>query len=169
MILRQQLTRNRVNAVHQRFKQGTISGVFIKGTKALNTPAQSIDVSEYVAQVQTLNIAKLKRDKLMVCNDDGTEFVAANVYSSLVAQVEYEGQKYILCMGSWYLIHDAFYNKVAACVNTIERKDDLLPVCVYRVRIHDHLAHQAASGESLPPGAEAHAGSGDDQPAGEGR
>lgn len=110
----------------------SISGIFINGAgKELKTPAQSIDVSEYITQIRSINIAKLKRDKLMVCNDDGSEFVASSIYSSLVAHVEYEGQRYILCMGSWYLIHDAFYNKVATYVNAIERKDDLLPACAF--------------------------------------
>ncbi len=67
----------------------------------------------------------------MVCNDDGTEFVASSIYSSLVAHVEHEGQKYILCMRSWYLIYDAIYNKMITYVNAIEHKDILLPACVF--------------------------------------
>ena len=51
-------------------------------------------------------------------------------------------------MGSWYVIHDAFYNKVAACVNTIERKDDLLPICVYATE-GDYNIHAAENDANI--------------------
>lgn len=108
-----------------------ITGIFVKGVgEAMKVPAPSISVTDYVTHAKSINVMKLKRDKLMVCNDDGTVFVASNVYSALVAQVEFEEQRYILCMGSWYLIQGSFFDKVASFVDAIPRKDDLLPTCI---------------------------------------
>lgn len=108
----------------------SISGIFIRGVgKALATPAQSIDVAQYLENAKGISIAKLKRDRLQVRNDGGDDYVASNIYNALVTQVDYEGKKYILCMGSWYLIQNDFYQKVSTYIDAINRDDNLLPAC----------------------------------------
>ena len=107
-------------------------GLSISGAgKDLREQHDSVDIDQYLDSIKDVSIEKLKRHKLMICNSDGTEYTASSIFNALVASIELEEKKYILCMGSWYAIHIGFYEKVIAFVDSIERKDDLLPDCTF--------------------------------------
>ena len=110
----------------------SVSGIFIKGAgMEMSIPTHSIDIKDYISNARSVNIGKLKRDKLMVCNDDGNTYSASSVYASLVTHVEYDDTQYILCMGNWYEIENGFYKRVAKYIDNIPRDDTLLPVCTF--------------------------------------
>jgi uncharacterized protein (TIGR04141 family) len=109
-------------------------GIFIKGAgRELAEPTNTIDINAYLARSRSINIAKLKRDKLMVCNIDGSDYAATSIYSALVTHVLFDDKRYVLCMGCWYLIQSDFYSKVSSFVDTIPRCDGILPSCTSQV------------------------------------
>jgi len=107
-------------------------GLSISGAgKELKEPRDSVDIDLYLDSAKNLSIEKLKRDKLMICNSEDSMYAASSVFNALVASIELDEKKYILCMGSWYVIFNGFYEKVTAFVDSIERKDGLLPECTF--------------------------------------
>ena len=92
----------------------------------------NLNISEYIDKIKpdTHVYQKLRRDKLYAMNSEGTPFVVCSIYSALVFQMEYEGENYILCSGTWYRVENSFFDQVNNYIQTqIKLSDIRLPEC----------------------------------------
>ncbi len=117
-----------------------IDGIYLTGTGRNNrNPEQTIDVYRYISESRTMTLSKLKRDRLMVRMSDGSEYTASSVYNSIVTEVDHEDNRYILCLGKWYHIHENFFEKVMTFLNeTIPLSDIELPKCKPNIKEEDY-------------------------------
>lgn len=58
--------------------------------------------------------------------DTDEERIVGSLYSSLIFEIDYNKEKYILCYGSWYKINKKFFNTIKTEIDNIE--DTMIPI-----------------------------------------
>lgn len=104
-----------------------IEGFFLTGTGNRKKEFSiEIDSNAYFSKVGGKNessstfISSLKRNKLVSkYRDTDEERIVGNLYSSLIFEIDYNKEKYILCYGSWYKINKKFFNTIKTEINNI--------------------------------------------------
>ena len=95
-----------------------IEGFFLTGTgKKEKEFSIEIDSNAYFSKIKSKTklprsfVSFLKRHKLVTkYKDRDEERTVGSLYSSLVFELEYKNEKYILCYGSWYNVDSDFYS-----------------------------------------------------------
>ncbi len=111
-----------------------IEGFFLTGTgKREKEFSIEIDSNAYFSIIgnkiksNSSFISSLKRNKLVTkYRDTDEERIVGSLYSSLIFEIDYNREKYILCYGSWYKINKKFFNTIKTEINDIV--DTMLPI-----------------------------------------
>ena len=111
-----------------------IEGFFLTGTgKREKKFSIEIDSNAYFSKIGKKNkskssfISSLKRNKLVTkYKDTDEERIVGSLYSSLIFEIDYNKEKYILCYGSWYKINKKFFNTIKTEIDNIE--DTMIPI-----------------------------------------
>ncbi|WP_261024112.1 TIGR04141 family sporadically distributed protein [Streptococcus mitis] len=114
-----------------------IEGFFLTGTgKREKEFSIEIDSNAYFSTIRRKNksnssnssfISSLKRNKLVTkYKDTDEERIVGSLYSSLIFEIDYNKEKYILCYGSWYKINKEFFNTIKTEIDNIV--DTELPI-----------------------------------------
>lgn len=104
-----------------------IEGFFLTGTgKKEKEFSIEIDSNAYFSKIKSKTklprsfVSFLKRHKLVTkYKDRDEERTVGSLYSSLVFELEYKNEKYILCYGSWYNVDNDFYSSIKTEINDI--------------------------------------------------
>jgi len=85
---------------------------------------------EYIRRYPNVNLRnKLHSDKLYAMNAVEEIYPVCNIYNSLVLQIEFETETYLLSAGKWYHVEKLYYERVNNFVNNIPVSELKLPVC----------------------------------------
>ena len=111
-----------------------VEGFFLTGTGNREREFSiEIDSNAYFSKIGGKNessstfISSLKRNKLVAkYRDTDEERIVGSLYSSLIFEIDYNREKYILCYGSWYKINKKFFNTIKTEINNIV--DTMLPI-----------------------------------------
>lgn len=110
-----------------------IEGFFLTGTgKREKEFSIEIDSNAYFSTIgknksNSSFISSLKRNKLVTkYKDTDEERIVGSLYSSLIFEINYNKEKYILCYGSWYKINKKFFNTIKTEIDNIV--DTMLPI-----------------------------------------
>lgn len=90
-----------------------------------------IDIEKYIScfKENCDYLSKLKRDKLKRIDLNENEQELGSVYNSIIANIRFENNAFVLNDGIWYKIDSSFYDSVIGFVSKIPKSSLNLPVC----------------------------------------
>lgn len=91
-------------------------------TRSKNTPQHRIDKNVYFSglDLKSIDIEKIKRDKLFANDNQGSEVKSFSLYKCLNYEKKINKKNYILFLGQWFEIDKEFVDDVEAGLNTIQ-------------------------------------------------
>ena len=111
------------------------TGFVLRGSNKKKDDSDSceyeIDIERYISSFKENcdYLLKLRRDKLKRIDLNDNEQELGSVYNSIVANIRFENNAFVLNDGIWYKIDSSFYDSVIDFVSNIPKSDLDLPIC----------------------------------------
>lgn len=95
---------------------------------------EDVDMENYYEYLQncsldykTIDLNTLKKHKLVLVDENGTEKDSYNIYRSLIFDVELSGGTYHLCDGDWYRVESDYMTKLQTFLDPCYEDQTLIP------------------------------------------